>query len=83
MISFLASTGMVLGAAYSIWLWSRIATGNLKIYFIKSFADVNRREIILFLPLIFLTFFMGIYPEVFLDAMHFSVKNILVLSSLY
>lgn len=83
MISFLASTGMVLGAAYSIWLWSRIATGNLKIYFIRSFADVNRREIILFLPLIFLTFFMGIYPEVFLDAMHFSVKNILVLSSLY
>ena len=77
MITFLASTGMVLGAAYSIWLWNRIACGNLKIYFIQSFADVNHREIIMFSPLLFLTFFMGIYPEVFLDTMHISVKNLI------
>jgi NADH-quinone oxidoreductase subunit M len=77
MITFLASTGMVLGAAYSIWLWNRIACGNLKIYFIKSFADVNHREIIIFSPLIFLTFFMGCYPEIFLDTMHVSVKNLI------
>ena len=76
LIAALASTGMVLGAAYSIWLWNRIACGNLKVYFIKTFADVNLREIHMFIPLIFLTFFLGIYPEVILDTLHMSVKNL-------
>ena len=75
MITFLASVGMVLGAAYSIWLWNRIACGNLKIYFIKSFADINHRELYMFLPLVFLTFLLGIYPEIILDTIHISVKN--------
>ena len=77
MITFLSSSGMVLGAAYSIWLWNRIACGNLKVYFIKSFCDVNYREILLFSPLVFMLFFMGLYPEVFLDTMHVSVKNLI------
>lgn len=75
-ITFLAATGMVLGAAYSIWLWNRIACGNLKIYFIKSFADTNLRELYMFIPLIIVTFLLGIYPEIFLDALHASVKNL-------
>lgn len=77
-ITFLAAIGMVLGAAYSIWLWNRLGCGNLKIYFIKSFADINNRELYLFLPLIFLTFFLGIYPDIILDTIHFSVKNLIV-----
>lgn len=77
MITFLAATGMVLGAAYSIWLWNRIACGNLKIYYIKSFADINHRELYMFIPLIALTFFLGLYPEVILDTIHISVKNLL------
>ncbi len=77
-ITFLAAIGMVLGAAYSIWSWNRIACGNLKVYFIKSFADVNYREIYMFVPLVFLTFFMGIYPEVILDTIHISVKNLIL-----
>jgi proton-translocating NADH-quinone oxidoreductase chain M len=77
MITFIAAIGMVLGAAYSIWLWNRIACGNLKIYFIKSFADINHRELYMFLPLVFLTFFLGIYPEIILDTIHISVKNLI------
>lgn len=75
-IAFLAGSGMVLGAAYSIWLWNRIACGNLKIYFIKSFADINHREVYMFIPLVFLTFLIGIYPEIILDTIHVSVKNL-------
>lgn len=74
-ITFLAAIGMVLGAAYSIWLWNRIACGNLKVYFIKSFVDINHREFFMFIPLVFLTFFLGIYPEIILDTIHISVKN--------
>lgn len=76
-VGVLASVGMVLGAAYSIWLWSRIACGNLKIYFIKSFADLNFREMYMFLPLLSATFFVGVYPEVILDTLHMSVKNLI------
>ena len=77
-ITFIAAIGMVLGGAYSIWLWNRIACGNLKIYFIKSFADINHRELFMFFPLIFLTFFLGIYPEIILDTIHISVKNLVI-----
>ena len=48
-------------------------------YFIKAFADVNLREMNMFIPLIFLTFFLGIYPEVILDTLHMSVKNLMQL----
>ena len=48
-------------------------------YFIKAFADVNLREITLFIPLIYITFFMGIYPEVILDTLHMSVKALNVM----
>lgn len=77
-ITFIAGVGMVLGAAYSIWLWNRIACGNLKIYYIKTFADVNYREIQIFIPLIFLTLLIGVYPEVILDVIHASASNIII-----
>lgn len=79
-ITFLASTGMVLGAAYSIWLWNRVACGNLKVYFIQHYADLNFREVLLFLPLIFLTFLLGIFPEIILDSLHVTVKGLIPLS---
>jgi NADH:ubiquinone oxidoreductase subunit 4 (subunit M) len=75
--TFLAATGMVLGGAYSLWLFNRISFGNLKIYSLGGFRDVDRREFNIFIPLLFLTFYMGIYPEVFLDAMRVSVLHLL------
>jgi NADH:ubiquinone oxidoreductase subunit 4 (subunit M) len=74
-VGVLASVGTVSGAAYPIRLRNRIARGNSKIYPIKSFADVNLREIHMFLPLLAATFLIGIYPEVILDTLHMSVKN--------
>ena len=50
-ICVLAGTGMILGGAYSLWLYNRIAFGNLKIQAIKQFSDMNRREFMVFLPL--------------------------------
>ena len=46
-------------------------------FFVTHFADVNKREMYMFFPLIFLTFFVGIYPEVILDTIHISVKNLI------
>ena len=69
-IAVLGATGMVLGGGYSLWLFNRIAYGNLKVQALKAFSDMNRREFAIQLPLILGTFVMGIYPEIFLDPMH-------------
>lgn len=76
-ITFIGATGMILGGCYSLWLFNRIAYGNLKTQYIKVFLDLNRRETFIFIPLIIGTLFMGIYPEIFLDPIHMSV-NILI-----
>ncbi len=76
LITVLASTGIVLGAAYSIWLYNRVAFGALTNY-IVAFNDVNKREMMIFVPFIILTLVMGIYPNIFIDTMHMSVSNLL------
>ena len=76
-ITFLGATGMILGGCYSLWLFNRIAYGNLKTIYIKSFLDVNRRETFIFLPLILGTLGMGIYPEIFLESIHMSVNTLI------
>lgn len=76
-VAFLATTGIILGAAYSLWLYNRVAFGNLKIEYIQFFYDVTRREFLVFSPLVILVFVMGIYPDLFLDAMHVSVANLI------
>ena len=77
MVTMLAATGMILGGAYSLWLYNRVAFGNLKIQSIHEFSDVNRREFFVQLPLILGTLVMGIYPEIFLDPMHVSIANLI------
>jgi proton-translocating NADH-quinone oxidoreductase chain M len=73
---FFGATGMVLGGAYSLWLFNRMAYGNLKIQYLTSFQDITWREFLVFFPLLVGTFVMGIYPEIFLEVMHASVNNL-------
>lgn len=76
-ICVLGATGMVLGAAYSLWLYNRVTFGAFKPHFISTYADLNRREFFTFLPLIISVLWMGVYPEVFLNEIHASVSNLL------
>jgi proton-translocating NADH-quinone oxidoreductase chain M len=75
-ITFIGATGMILGGCYSLWLFNRIAYGNLKTQYISVFIDINKRELYIFLPLILGTLFMGVYPEIFLDPIHMSVNTL-------
>ena len=70
LITFFSATGIVLSGAYSLWLFNRIAYGNLKISFIKGFSDLNRREFYIFVPLAFLTILFGIYPDPIINKLH-------------
>lgn len=78
-ITFLGATGMVIGGAYSLWLFNRIAYGNLKTQYTQAFLDVNPREFTVFCPLILGTFITGIYPDIFLSSIHMSVNNLVEL----
>ena len=76
-LAFFTATGMILGAAYSIWLFNRINFGSIKLNYFCSFQDVSRREFWILLPLVILTLWMGIYPNVFLNEIHFSSSSLL------
>ena len=75
--AILAATGMVLGAAYALWLYNRIVFGHFKGPYISYYSDLNRREVSMFFPFILGILWMGIYPNVFLDPMHCSVANLI------
>ena len=76
-VCVLSATGMILGGGYSLWLFNRVAFGNIKIQYMNVFSDVDKREFATLFPLIILTLVMGIYPEIFLDPMHSSCANLL------
>ncbi|XP_035819506.1 NADH-ubiquinone oxidoreductase chain 4 [Zea mays] len=76
LVATLAALGMILGAAYSLWLYNRVVSGNLKPDFLYKFSDLNGREVFIFLPFLVGVVWMGVYPKVFLDCMHTSVSNL-------
>ena len=76
-VTFFASTGMITGAGYSLWLCNRILFGSISSQYIVEFRDVNRREFAVLVPLLICTFWMGVYPELFLEPMHLSISNLL------
>ena len=76
-IAFLGATGMIIGGCYSLWLFNRISYGNLKTQYLNFYLDINKKEFLIFLPLIIGTCVMGVYPSIFLDYIHFSI-NLLV-----
>ena len=57
-----ATTGVVLAATYSLWLYRKIIFGQLIKDDLKDILDLSSREIIIFVPLILLTILIGIYP---------------------
>jgi NADH-quinone oxidoreductase subunit M len=76
-VAFLATTGIILGAAYALWLYRKIIFGELTKDSLKAILDMNRREIAVFLPLVLITLWMGIYPSSFLDPMAPAVDKLI------
>jgi NADH-quinone oxidoreductase subunit M len=72
----LAATGVILGAAYMLWLYRRVIFGKLTKNDLKSIMDMNRREVAVFTPLLVLTILMGVYPGPFLEIIEVSVANL-------
>jgi NADH-quinone oxidoreductase subunit M len=76
-VAFLATTGLILGAAYALWLYRKIIFGELTKVSLKAILDMNSREVVVFLPLLLITLWMGIYPNSFLDPMAPAVDKLI------
>jgi NADH-quinone oxidoreductase subunit M len=76
-VALLATTGIILGAAYMLYMYRRVVFGKLVKEDLKEILDLDFREICIFTPLIILILWMGLWPQPFLDVMDASVMNLL------
>jgi NADH-quinone oxidoreductase subunit M len=76
-VALLMASGMVLGAAYMLYLYRRVIFGKLTKQHLMTIKDLNLREKAIFAPLILLVLWMGIYPVSFIDVMSASVENLI------
>jgi NADH-quinone oxidoreductase subunit M len=65
--AFGAATGVVLSAAYALWLYRRVIFGELIKESLKSINDMNAREVTVFVPLVVMTVLLGVYPSLATD----------------
>jgi NADH-quinone oxidoreductase subunit M len=75
-VAFLATTGVILSAAYALWLYRRVIFGELEKPKLMGIADMNLREIVVMAPLVVLTIFFGFYPAPVFDVTAASVKKL-------
>ena len=75
-VAILATTGVILSAAYALWLYRRMIFGPLTKASLKGLLDLSPREIAILAPLVFLTIFYGVYPAPVLDVTGASVRNL-------
>ncbi|MCA2997415.1 MAG: NADH-quinone oxidoreductase subunit M [Rhodocyclaceae bacterium] len=75
--AFVASTTLILGAAYSLWMVKRVIFGEIANDNVRTLTDINAREMSILAVLALLVLFMGLYPKPFTDVMHVSVDALL------
>ena len=75
-VALFAATGVILSAAYALWLYRRVVFGALEKESLKAMLDLSAREKLVLYPLIALTIFFGVYPAPILDATAASVDNL-------
>ncbi len=75
-VAFFASFGVILSAAYALWLYRRMIFGELEKPSLRAITDMSPREIVVMAPLVVLTIFFGFYPAPLLDVTAVSVKKL-------
>ena len=76
-VGFAAATTLILGAAYTLWMYKRVAFGAVANHHVQELTDINNREFLILALLALCVLGMGIYPFPFTDVMHASVDNLL------
>ncbi|WP_175672593.1 NADH-quinone oxidoreductase subunit M [Burkholderia ambifaria] len=76
-IAFGAAFTLILGAAYTLWMYKRVYFGAVANDHVAKLKDIGRREFLMLAVLAAFTMLMGLYPKPFTDVMHVSVENLL------
>jgi len=76
-VAVVATSGVILSAAYALWLYRRVAFGALVKEALMTIRDIDRRERAIFAPLVVMTLFLGIYPAAVTDIIGPSVANLI------
>ncbi len=76
-VALFATTGVILSAAYALYLYRRVIFGALEKASLASITDLSPREITIFAPLVLLTIYYGVRPGPVLDAFAASTNNLL------
>jgi NADH-quinone oxidoreductase subunit M len=76
-VAFLATTGIILSAAYALYLYGRVMFGKLEKSSLRLIKDLTWREVVVMTPLVALTILFGFYPAPILDASAASVEALI------
>jgi NADH-ubiquinone oxidoreductase chain 4 len=77
-LGLLASSSIVLSAAYTIYMFNRISFGgSFSKFFGENISDVTKREFLLLFTLVLFTVIFGIYPSFILDGLHYFVTSLI------
>src|SRR5690606_20801191 len=76
-VAFLAATTLILGAAYTLWMYKRVMFGDVANDHVAELEDLNAREFAFLAVLAICVLAMGLYPFPFTEVMHASVDELL------
>jgi NADH-quinone oxidoreductase subunit M len=77
-VAVLATTGVILSAAYALWLYRRVIFGQLSKPELAHMPDMSFREMVALVPIIYFTIHFGVYPAAVLDLFSASVESLLM-----
>ena len=76
-VAAIATSGVILSAAYALWLYRRVVMGDLIKESLKTITDMTGRERAIFAPLVVMTILLGVYPALILDVIGPSVEALI------
>jgi len=76
-VAAVAATGVILSAAYALWLYRRVVFGDLIKESLRTITDMTRRERAIFAPLVLMTLLLGVYPRLVTDITGPSVEALI------
>ena len=77
LVAAIASLGVILGAAYMLWLYKRVIFGELINKDLLKMLDLNKSEIFILISLAIPVLFFGFYPEPLLNTIELSISNLI------
>jgi NADH-quinone oxidoreductase subunit M len=77
LVAVSSSLGIILAAAYMLWLYKRVVFGNIKNIDLKKLTDLSKIELLMFISLAFLIIFFGFYPDPLIKTISISVNDLI------